>query len=278
MRKKIIVNLIGGVGNQMFQYALGYALARKLGAVLYCDISAYKEYKIRNFELKKFKSEIKIALEEDVLELCKKRFWGRTKFSEKSLKFNSRFLKIKSSAYLKGYFQSEKYFLDVKDEILDLFSFSDLNFIQNRDLLNEIKKTNSVSINLRLCEYVNNPEVAKIHYVCTKKYYENALTEIKKRVEKPKFFVFSDDIEASREYLPDDIDFVYCDTANWQEDLYFMQNCKHNIVANSSFSWWAAYLNQNPQKIVVAPKKWFADGSKKDYRDIVPKSWIKVKT
>ena len=80
----------------------------------------------------------------------------------------------------------------------------------------------------------------------------------------------------AKEFLPENNDYIFCDTANWQEDLYFMQNAKHNIVANSSFSWWAAWLNNNSEKIVLAPNKWFTDEAKINYKDVVPDSWTKI--
>ena len=99
---------------------------------------------------------------------------------------------------------------------------------------------------------------------------------MKKNVENPIFYIFSDDNEWVKENFKSDEPVIIVDTANWQEDLYFMQNCKHNIVANSSFSWWAAWLNQNPDKIVVAPDKWFTDIAKVNYKNVVPDTWVKI--
>ena len=273
---KIVVNLIGGVGNQMFQYALGYVISKKTGFELLLDLSAYNDYKTRNFELNNFSFDYKIANIEDFSELNKKHFLKKTLYKDKKKTFDSSVLKIKNSAYLKGFWQSEKYFADYRSDILKVFEFKNKNFIKNVELLSDVQNSNSVSVNLRLGDYVTNEVNRRVHFVCKKEYYANALKYIAQKVDNPKFFVFSDDLEGAKEYLPDGYDYIFADTANWQEDMYFMSQAKHNIVANSSFSWWAAWLNQNPDKVVVAPSKWFTDEAKINDKDFVPKSWVKV--
>ncbi len=273
---KIVVNLIGGVGNQMFQYALGYVISKKTGFELLLDLSAYNDYKTRNFELNNFSFDYKIATTDDFTKLNKKHLFKKTLYKDKKKTFDSSVLKIKNSAYLKGFWQSEKYFLDYRCDILKLFEFKDKNFIKNIELFSDVQNSNSVSINLRLGDYVTNEVNRRVHFVCKKEYYANALKYIAQKVDNPKFFVFSDDLEGSKEYLPDGYDYVFANTANWQEDMYFMSQAKHNVVANSSFSWWAAWLNQNPDKIVVAPSKWFRDEARINDKDFVPKSWVKV--
>ncbi len=274
--EKIVVHLEGGLGNQFFQYALGYAICREHGQELLIDKNVFETYKIRTFELDKFDLTINFASDDLIKKLNKKRIFGKTLYKDKKFCFTPSLLKIKKSAYLRGFWQTEKYFKKYEDEIKNLFKFKDYSFVQNKDLLAEIQSTNSVSVNLRLCEYVNNPVTAKIHHVCKKDYYKNALNYISEKLENPKFYVFSDDIEMAKDYLPSEYEYVFCDTANWQEDLYFMQNAKHNIIANSSFSWLAAWLNNNEEKIVVAPNQWFTKEAKLNYKDVVPNSWIKV--
>ncbi len=274
---KIIVNLIGGVGNQMFQYALGYVVSKITGFELCVDLSSYENYKVRNFELNKFNIDIKLAEKYECDLLNRKHFFKKTLYKDKKKIFYRNVLKIKHSAYLKGFWQSEKYFADFKDDIFSLFEFKDKNFIVNQDLLEDIKNSNAVSINLRLGDYINNNENKRIHFVCKKDYYSNALKYISQKVDNPKYFVFSDDIDGSKEFLPQGYDFVYANTANWQEDMYFMTQAKHNIVANSSFSWWAAWLNKNLDKIVLAPDKWYTKAAKINDKDVVPESWVKIK-
>lgn len=274
--KKIVVNLIGGLGNQFFQYALGYAICKENGQELLIDNSDFKTYKVRTFELDKFNLELKYAPEELVKQLKKKHLFNKTLYKDKRFSFTPSMLKIKKSAYLKGYWQTEKYFKKYETDIRELFKLKDNSFIKNENLLYEIQSTNSVSVNLRLCEYITNPEIAKKHYVCKKDYYKNAINYVNQNLDNHKFFVFSDDVNLAKEFLPENNDYIFCDTANWQEDLYFMQNAKHNIVANSSFSWWAAWLNQNPEKMVLAPNQWFTKEAKINYKDVVPDSWTKI--
>ncbi|MCQ2788789.1 MAG: alpha-1,2-fucosyltransferase [bacterium] len=274
--KKIVVRLDGGLGNQFFQYALGYAICQEHGQELLLDKSAYETYKRRVVELDNFNLTVKYAPEELINQLNKKRIFGKTLYKDKRFSFTPSLLKIKNSAYLKGFWQTEKYFKKYEKDVKNLFKFKDYSFIQNHDLLSEIQSTNSVSINLRLCEYVSNLEIAKIHYICKENYYKNALNYINDKLENPKYYVFSDDIEMAKGYLPSGYEYVFCNTANWKEDLYFMQNAKHNIIANSSFSWMAAWLNKNEEKIVVAPTQWFTKVAKINYKDVVPKSWVKV--
>lgn len=273
---KIIVNLIGGVGNQMFQYAIGYVLSKNTGFDLYVDLSAYSDYKVRNFELNKFGFDIKVAQVCDFENLNKKHLFKKTLYKDKKKTFCPQVLKIKHSAYLKGFWQSEKYFIDNRDDILSLFNFRDKSFIKNDTLLSDIKNSNSVSINLRLGDYITNDANKKIHFVCKKDYYTNAIEYMSKSINNPKFFVFSDDIEGSCAYLPEGHEYIYANTANWQEDMYFMSQAKHNIVANSSFSWWAAWLNNNSGKIVVAPSRWFTREAKINDKDFIPESWVKI--
>lgn len=277
-KNKIVVNLIGGAGNQFFQYALGYTLAKKNNAELFVDISAFDTYTLRKMALDAFCVELNYADIDLIQKLKKKRLFNKTFYKEKGANFHPELLKIKGSAYIQGYFQSEKYFLDYKDDLKKMFNFKNFSFIKNDEILSLIRRSNAVSVNVRCGDYLSDPATRKIHFVCGKNYYKNALAEIEKRVSNPKYFVFSDDIEAAKGLLPEGYDFIFVDSANWQEDLYFMQNAKHNIIANSSFSWLAAYLNRNENKIVLAPDEWFTKESKINYKDIVPSYWQKVST
>jgi len=273
----IITQLIGGLGNQFFQYAIARAIAINNSLELKFDTSEFEEYKIRNYELDNFNIQESFATQEQINQLKQKKIFKKTYLKEKKGKFKPEVLKIKNSAYLQGYWQSEKYFKNIENIIRKDFTFKNLDFIKNHTFLDEIKKTNSISVSFRCQDYIKNPETAKIHNVCTMKYYKNAIEYMKKTVENPIFYIFSDDIDWVKEHFKTDESVFFVDTANWQEDLYFMQNCKHNIVANSSFSWWAAWLNQNPKKIVVAPNKWFSDVSKINYKSVVPDNWVKIK-
>lgn len=272
----IIINLIGGVGNQLFQYATAKAIAINCGFDLKIDISDFENYHTENYELYNFNIKEKFATMCEIETLLKHRkVFKKYYYKEKKSKFMPQILKLKNSAYLEGYFQTEKYFYNIKDIIKKEFTFKNNDFLINKDVLNEIQNENSVSINLRGNDYINDKEIAKYFNVCTKKYYDNAISYINKKMENPKFYIFSDDMNYAKEFFKSKKDFKIIETANWQEDFYFMQNCKSNIIANSSFSWWCAWLNNNPEKIVVAPKKW-NNNPNMAQKNIVPNDWIKI--
>ncbi|MFA7658462.1 MAG: alpha-1,2-fucosyltransferase [Candidatus Gastranaerophilaceae bacterium] len=273
----LIVSLLGGVGNQLFQYASARAISIRTGMELKLDITEFDDYKLRKYELGNFNIQENIAsVNEIVWMLKRKRLFQQNYFKEKNNRFMPELLKIKHHAYLEGYFQSEKYFKDVEQIIRQELTFKNLDFIQNQDIFKELRQKNSVSIHIRCGDYINDSKNEKIYNVCTMKYYQSAIKYILERVENPAFYVFSDDIAwVVRNFKPD-VDVKILNIENWQEDFYFMQNCKHNIIANSSFSWWGAWLNSNPDKIIVAPDRWF-NGPKSSYKPIVPNAWAKVR-
>lgn len=271
----IIVKLLGGVGNQLFQYASARAISIRAGLEFKLDITEFDDYKLRKYELGNFNIQENIAsVSEIVCMLKRKRLFQQNYFKEKNSKFMPELLKIKHPAYLEGYFQSEKYFKDIEQIIRQELTFKDLDLIQNKNSL-ELRQQNSVSIHVRCGDYINDSENAKIYNICTMQYYQRAIKYIQEHVENPVFYVFSDDIAWVVKNFKPDVEVKVLNTANWQDDFYFMQNCKHNIIANSSFSWWSAWLNQNPDKIVIAPDKWF-NVSKLNYKSIVPNDWAKV--
>jgi hypothetical protein len=264
----IIVQILGGLGNQMFQYAFARALARRMGVELKLDITAFEEYKLRNFELDVFNIDHQIATVEEIAFLRRKRLWGKTFFKEKSLKFNPRFLKCPKKAYFQGYFQSEQYFEDAAEVVRCDFTFKNALSASAQRFADDISSKNAVSLHIRRGDYVQNPTYA----VNLDQYYAAAIAHMSKNVGQPEFFVFSDDKEyAARAFG----DFTIVETASGVEDMHLMSLCKHNIIANSSFSWWGARLNAHPQKLVAAPNAWFAD-EKLDSSTIVPKSWTRL--
>lgn len=299
---KKIVKLQGGLGNQMFQYAFAIALSKENEAEILFDFSWFndvyedKNVSPRKFELNGFKAECKPACEEDLKQVIKK---DKRNIFEKLLWKLFRIKKYKSkknvlrqkSAYIfeenfftkpdiycyDGYFQNEKYFKHCRNELLQHFSLSSAETLdeKNSQILEQIKETNSVSIHIRRGDYITLASANKFHGTCSLEYYKNAIEYIAKNVESPHFFFFSDDIDWVKENLK--IDYPYTVVDFNQEKSYFdlelMKNCKHNIVANSSFSWWGAWLNENPEKIVIAPKNWLAANHK---CDIVPSEWVKL--
>jgi hypothetical protein len=187
------------------------------------------------------------------------------------------FYKLKFSLFnvYEGYWQSEKYFDKVQSELRRLYTF---NFeklsSETLDYLSSIKSTNSVSVHIRRADYLQHEDF--YGGICTFEYYRNAIKYFMKNIDNPIFYFFSDDIEwvvEQFENLPI-YKFVNINHSNdnWQ-DMYLMSQCNHNIIANSTFSWWGAWLNSNPKKLVLAPRKW---SNMYENIDIYPPDWIKI--
>lgn len=176
-----------------------------------------------------------------------------------------------------GYWQSERYFQDIVGIIRRDFSFQRPLAGLNLSLVKQIAETNSVSLHIRRGDYVSNPQAFAIHGVCSIEYYEAAIKYVAERVSSPNFFVFSDDMDWARSHL--EIRHACCYVENNKGadsyvDMQLMSRCKHNIVANSSFSWWGAWLNGNADKLVTAPRRWFANET--DTTDLLPSAWVRL--
>ena len=192
--------------------------------------------------------------------------------------FYSIVLKAKDNVYIEGYWQSEKYFKDIEAVIRREFTVKNELQGKNKEVAQQILDTLSVAIHIRRGDYISNPLTAKLHNTCSLEYYQQAINIFVGKVKDPHFFIFSDDPAWLQKnmVLQYPITHVNHNKADKDcEDLRLMSMCKHNIIANSSFSWWGAWLNNNPDKIVVAPKKWFNDDSY-NTKDLLPESWIKI--
>ena len=196
------------------------------------------------------------------------------------MRFNGKYLNIKSPAYLKGYWQSENYFKEFERIIKEDFQVKTPATELNYDLLQKIRGTESVSLHIRRGNFVNVDFVNKFHGTCSMDYYKEAISTIAKHWENPVFYVFSDDIEWAKTNMNIKYESVFVDINSAKqdyEDLRLMQNCSHNILANSTFSWWGAWLNTNPNKIIIAPKQWFADEQKNiEAKTIIPPNWFTI--
>ena len=191
--------------------------------------------------------------------------------------FDPEVFKISGNVYLDGYWQNEKYFKDIEEIIRKEFTLKNpFNKIIS-GIAEKISETNSVSLHIRRGDYVKDKITNQLHGVCSLDYYLNAINRILEKVSKPSFFIFSDDIEWAKNNLKLNYStfFISDNLIKDSEELVLMSKCKHNIIANSSFSWWGAWLNQNPQKIVIAPKQWFKDSSIKT-DDLIPDSWQRI--
>ena len=284
----IISHINGGLGNQMFQYAAGKTLAHLNNTFLKLDVSAFDEYKLRRFDLLNFETEFSFATKQEIDLLLpghnfEKAFQylsplnKRSYYRERSFSFDGKVLKLGQNVYLKGYFQSEKYFLPAKDIIRKDFTFKNTIIKHLQEFSAELKNVNSVSVHVRRGDFFKDPRIADYHGTLDKEYYNSAIDLVRSKIANPSFYFFSDDMNWVREnfslpganYISDNI------TKDHFEDLYLMSRCRHNVIANSSFSWWGAWLNDNANKIVIAPQKWFNNGPK-DTQDVLPKEWYKT--
>jgi hypothetical protein len=292
----IIVSLKGGLGNQMFQYAFGKALSLNLRTDLKFDTSSFKSDSLRDYALDCFKVSVKKASKEEVeiLKPVNKDIipYLRYKISNKVLPLHKRsyineqqlvdysdLLKIKSDCYLDGYWQSEEYFKSIRESLLKDFVIKYPVEECNKNIFDKIKCSNSVSLHIRRGDYVSNPKTNAKHGVLGLDYYHKAMKIMIVKISNPVFFIFSDDISWAEENLKskNEVYFVNNNYDKDYEDLRLMSNCKNHIIANSSFSWWGAWLSQNPKKVVIAPKQWFSkEETKRSNFDILAKNWIKI--
>ena len=284
----IISSIIGGLGNQMFQYAAGRTLAHLNNTFLKLDVSSFEENKLRSFDLLCFNANISFATKQEVNALLpahnfEKAFQyisplkKRSYYREKDFCFDEKVLRLGKDVYLKGYFQSEKYFLPAKDILKADFTFKKNILESVEEFSMSLKNGNPVSVHIRRGDLEKNPVSAAYHGTLGPDYYRSSIELIRSKIPDAVFYFFSDNIDWVKENLPmPGAVFVSGKiTKNHFEDLYLMSQCRHNIIANSSFSWWGAWLNNHPEKIVIAPGKWFNNGPK-DTQDIIPEKWYKI--
>jgi hypothetical protein len=284
----IIIKLAGGLGNQLFQYAAAKSLALHTNQPLKLDVTSYTTDVLRNFELSCFNAPFEIASPDEInfftsqsfLKKALQRLYPphkRKVYKEPFYHFDKNFFTATVHIYLKGYWQSHKYFQAYKDVIAADFLIKK-EFIKNVDLApSKFEKEISVSVHIRRSDY-SNKVTNDFHGVLPETYYNEAIAVIKNRYADAKFYFFSDDIKWVQDNVDTGSNFEFVSgkiSTTAIEDFYLMQHCSHNIIANSSFSWWAAYLNANPNKVVIAPKKWF---NKAPYntKDLIPESWIRI--
>ncbi|MDP3402495.1 MAG: alpha-1,2-fucosyltransferase [bacterium] len=284
----IIVALKGGLGNQMFQYALGRKLALVTGDALALDLSQLdRAIEVgdvhRPFALGTFPIKASVATPEEIARI--KHPYGLLSklvrwFSSKVLRqmhvgWEPGVLTGSGDRYFDGYWQSPKYCEAIRPALLE--DFTAALSPEARTLAHGIGETDSVSIHVRRGDYVANPMVRVMYGPCSLDYYARAVREIEERVLNPSWFVFSDDIAWVRKnlQLPKDTTYVSGQSISDVEELMLMAACKHAVIANSSFSWWGAWLNRNTKKVVVAPLPWF-DTRTDGHKDLIPASWIRI--
>lgn len=288
----IYTQLKGGLGNQLFQYASGRAAASRTGANLILDCSWFgriSRYDTpRQFELHRYPIEARIANDKET-RICKLHShpilgrlgiaWGGvSKMTEQS----SRQLQIHEvrtgKVYLEGYWQKHRYFDPIKPELERTIAVpTSALSTTNKQIAEMISASQSVAMHIRRGDYVSNPLASRIHAVCSPEYYERALEKMTELCGPLTPFVFSDDIGWVRAHvrLPRTTIFVTKDAPGEpHEELELMRRCRTHIIANSTFSWWGAYLGANSEQVVIAPRKWFKDA--RAVRELVPETWISI--
>jgi hypothetical protein len=285
----IIVKIIGGLGNQMFQYSYAEML-RANGYKVKLDLSGFDAYKLHGgCQLQNFNTDIESATileinsfkENSLLNKLYRKVTLKNKkiLKEKNLLFQENFLKIIDHTYVEGYFQSEKYFKNIRGTILNKFSMRQELSAYGKSIANQIVGTNnSCSIHVRRGDYLNDIN-KNLFGTCSVEYYNNAISLINTQYNDTTFFIFSNDIKwCKNNFDMKNVVFINSNEVRTpNEDIYLMSLCKNNIIANSSFSWWGSWLNNNADKVVIAPKEWFLDKTLLSYsQDIVPDSYLKI--
>jgi len=291
----IIVRIHGGLGNQMFQYAMGRHLSLRTGAPLWFETGGYNPSPLGRFDLDRFHTVGKtvsaplavllrrigrlggavgtrwvrvVALAQPLHRIC----------VQKTIHFDPHALELRPPVYLIGYWQCERYFKDIADVIRSDFAVKGEPSAENQRVLDRIAEEVSVCVHVRRTDYVTNPTTAGMYGVRGVPYYRAASKLIADRVSGLHYFVFSDDIPWARENLTflERATFVdHNSPADRHEDMRLMMQCKHFIIANSSFSWWPAWLSTHPEKVVVASQTWFST-TDAGTNDILPPSWLRV--
>lgn len=285
-QRPVISKLSGGIGNQMFQYAIGRTLALRMNAPLILDISWFSTHEERPFALDKLCisgdiyhtpfAESKLLagpISKLATPLIRMRF-GVPVYKVRQFNFDPHILEIKGGVYLKGYWQSEKYFEKESEKVrLDFRCKHPLTPARQR-IANQIDGRTAISVHVRRGDYVSSNKNGA-NLTCSPQWYSMAMEKMALNVTDPTFFVFSDDPDWARANLPMKWEAHFIEPQHDRrdfEDMQLMSRCQHHIIANSSFSWWGAWLNASKTKRVIAPAVWFAD-PKINTADLVPEEW-----
>jgi hypothetical protein len=283
----VVTRLLGGLGNQLFQYATARALAARSGLPLKLDLSALQGHRPQRYGLAPFAIAATEATPDEIRGLRRgpdlllriaPRLAGRHVLVERHFHFDPTVLRVRGPAYLSGYWQSERYFADADARIRAELVVKAAPADQNEATLRAIRSRESVAVHVRRGDYVSNPRTHRIHGTCSLDYYQRAIAEIRQRVKEPHLFVFSDDGAWARRHLDTPLPVTFVDhngPDRGHEDLRLMAACRHHVIANSSFSWWGAWLARHPGQHVIAPARWFA-AARHRTSDLYPDGWTRI--
>ncbi|WP_223560017.1 alpha-1,2-fucosyltransferase [Chryseobacterium lathyri] len=288
----IYVKISGGLGNQLFQYAFGQYAA----GILNTEVKYFSQTRIDNKNFTKRELDIQqfdlpILFEDDFDENLYYRSKGALRSIERKLIQKLPFLNrkhrvqnvhihspevyINNHCYYDGYWQNEMYPNYIFKLLKDKIKLDSKSSIKLENLILRIKNSNSVSIHIRRGDYINIKANAKIFQICTNDYYNRSIKFIKEKVDNPIFFIFTEDKEWARENFKGD-EFYFVDGNTAIEDMLLMSMCENQIIANSTFSWWAAWLNSNETKIVIAPEDWYVNFLKDNVQHFIPNNWVRL--
>lgn len=287
----IVVRLWGGLGNQFFQYAIGRSLSLANQSELVFDLSWYYQFSKsktpRLYELSRYLIAGRVAGATERLTYRARnslsfrgirllpRNW--TYFREQILHFDPSVQSLSGDIYLDGYWQSHRYFEGIEESIRKELTPATPFGSSDEAVRQHMASTNSISVHVRRGDYISNGAAAAYHGTCSVEYYQSAISSLSALVDRPHFFVFSDEPDWAKTNLSfvggvTFVDHNGIDSAF--QDLRLMSHCQHHIIANSSFSWWGAWLNPKPNKRVIAPRQWYADGSSTE--NLTPANWIRL--
>ncbi len=282
----ITVKLQGGLGNQLFQYAFAKALAKQLNTGFAFDdsfysqnITKYSQNGIRMNQLFIFDINYSILNKNNqkwnwLLKRLSRSVGLKSYIAEPRFEFTDMAAQVKGDVFLDGYWQSERYFSVIQSEIKrDFSTFKQSISPTALPILEQIKTINSVCIHVRRGDYLTNPR----YVVLGLDYYHKAIEQLTSQFSDLHFFVFSDDMDWCRANFETDSNFTFVsDNQRFtlRDEFEMMQSCQHHIIANSTLSWWAAWLNENHKKVVICPQKWFFDRT--STQDLLPETWIQL--
>ena len=286
----VIVGLAGGLGNQLFQYAAGRALSLKLGNDLKIEHSRFLEdrhYGLENFDIpatieaytdRKWLHRNFLSIANRLAKRFLKKRKGLPIYREPHFHYDSRFEDITAPVFLEGYFQSERYFRPFEETIRQDLAIPKSYPIRCLPILDRISQCDAIAIHIRRGDYVSVKKNVNIYHLQSNQYYQSAVTLISQGLKKPRCFIFSDDPAWVIENMKLDLPWEVVNINSTKEvfwDLALMRQCKHFVIANSSLSWWGAWLGNDPYKIVIAPKKWFKSGNL-NTQDLIPENWLRL--
>ncbi|OCP36447.1 alpha-1,2-fucosyltransferase [Ensifer sp. LC163] len=287
----IITRILGGLGNQMFQYAAGRSLASASGQTLKLDLTEMQSYKTWAFGLEQFAIQAESARAEEVPARPGKGLFNKVKSrllptapacivaKERANTFDATILDLRGPVHLQGYWQTEKYFASVAGVVRQEFQLKAPFSASRHEVLQQVRAADApISVHVRRGDYVSNPSANAVHGTCEPEWYAEAMRQMAARLDNPSFFVFSDDPAWARANLPSSASMVVVEPqadGKDGEDMHLMAACRAHIIANSTFSWWGAWLNPRADKHVIAPTQWFRS-REHDASDILPSTWQRL--